>query len=186
MRPFQILSSLVLLLLSNTASGKTVYLEGGSYLKGQFISAGSENITILGRGILSGEEYPVRSANHMITFNGVNNVNIEGITIIHAPNTIARRCVIWQMGNGAPFQIGWGGETEHALRHVYDCDVIRVKHEWDNENEAVFCAIHGSSGHQKNYLFENVTFNGKAIEKMDPAILYVDPQTTRNVRFAVQ
>jgi hypothetical protein len=191
-------------------SGGTVYIAGGAYVKGQFQSRGSRNVTIRGRGILSGEMYPVRTANYMITFNDVEDALVEGITIIHAPrhnvrlngrrhvvrnikifgwhfstdgaqagsesviedcfmhvnddsimlyrsNSVARRCVIWQMENGAAFQLGWGGGDEpDVTHHAYDIDVIRQESEWDNENEAVFCAIHGGGGVKNNYLFEDI------------------------------
>lgn len=190
-------------------SGKTVYIHGEAYVKGQFVSENTSDVKIIGRGILSGEDYPARSANHMITFNNTKNVLIEGITIVHAPrfnirstglnqvvrnvkmmgwwfstdgvvtgengivedcffkvnddaikvynnNTLVRRCVIWQMENGAPFQIGWGGDTDVANFTVYDCDVIRVEHEWDNENLAVFCAIHGGGAHKRHFVFDNI------------------------------
>jgi hypothetical protein len=175
-------------------------------------------------------------------------VNDDAIKL-YTDNNIARRCVIWQMENGAPFQIGWGGSDDVSNFTAYDCDIIRVEHEWDNENEAIFCSIHGGEAHKRQYLFEdiriensqwrvfhiitkpnrwadwnpdkgnlsditfrnidfkgvqkvpslikgwdanhkiwnvtfeNVRFNGKVIEAMDPEILYVDPETTRNVRF---
>jgi hypothetical protein len=71
-------------------------------------------------------------------------------------NMIVRDCVIWQMENGAPFQISWNMPGQNSGVHVYDIDVIRVEHEWDNDNEAVFNAIHGGTGHMSDYLFENI------------------------------
>lgn len=82
-------------------------------------------------------------------------VNDDAIKLYRS-NTIARKCVIWQMENGAPFQIGWNMTGENSNFHVYDMDVIRVEHQWDNPNEAVFDAIHGSSGIMKHYLFEDI------------------------------
>jgi len=190
-------------------SGKKVYLHGSAYVKGQFYSENADNITIYGRGILSGEDYAARTADHMIHLRNGNNILINGITIIHAPRfmivtsgsghhinnvkmmgwwfstdgvstgedaliehcffkvnddaiklyqnkTTARRCVIWQMENGAPFQLGWNGTNDYSNCHVYDMEVIRVEHEWDNENEAVICAIHGGRGHKTDFLFENI------------------------------
>lgn len=190
-------------------SGKTVYLAGGAYVKGQFTANGQENLRIRGRGILSGEDFAVRTGSHMVTLSDVENVVIEGITIIHAPkwcvrlsgrnhivrnvkmmgwwfstdgvqtgdngliedcffkvnddtiklynsNTTARRNVIWQMENGSAFMIGWSRGADESNFHAYDCDVIRVEHEWDNENLAVFCAVHGGSGHMRRYLYEDI------------------------------
>ena len=66
-------------------SNKKVYISGGAYIKGQFYGENGENISVSGRGIISGENYPARTANHMLVFKNVNNVKLEGITIIHAP-----------------------------------------------------------------------------------------------------
>jgi hypothetical protein len=82
-------------------------------------------------------------------------VNDDAIKL-YADNNIARRCVIWQMENGSPFQIGWGGENTASNFTAYDCDVIHVEHEWDNENLAIFCSIHGASGHKRQYLYEDI------------------------------
>lgn len=65
--------------------GKTVYLSGGAYVKGQFFSDNGQNIIIKGRGILSGEQFEARTADHMINLKNANNTTIEGISIIHAP-----------------------------------------------------------------------------------------------------
>jgi hypothetical protein len=189
--------------------GKKVYLHGNAYVKGQFYTENAANVEIFGRGIMSGEDYAARTADHMIHLRNVNNVKIEGITIIHAPrfmitlsgkkhhidnvkmmgwwfstdgisageealiencffkvnddaiklyqnNTEARNCIIWQMENGAPFQLGWNGNNDYRNCYVHDIEVIRVEHEWDNENEAVICAIHGGKGYKTKFLFENI------------------------------
>lgn len=82
-------------------------------------------------------------------------VNDDALKLYHSDTTV-RRCVIWQMENGAPFQISWNMPGRNAGFRVSDCDVIRVEHSWNNDNEAVFCAIHGGSGHMSDYLFENI------------------------------
>lgn len=66
-------------------SHKKVYIAGGAYIRGQFYAENGENISISGRGILSGEDYPARTANHMIVLKNSKNSTIAGITIIHAP-----------------------------------------------------------------------------------------------------
>ena len=60
------------------------------------------------------------------------------------------------MENGAPFQISWNMPTDNSGFLVSDCDVIRCEHEWNNDNEAIICAIHGGKGHISSYLFENI------------------------------
>jgi hypothetical protein len=189
--------------------GKKVYLHGSAYVKGQFYGENLDGVEIFGRGIMSGEDYAARTADHMIHLRNATNVSIEGITMIHAPRfmitlsgkkhhidnvkmmgwwfsadgisageealiencffkvnddaiklyqnkTEAKNCVIWQMENGAPFQLGWNGTNDYSNCYVHDIDVIRVEHEWDNENEAVICAIHGGRGNKTNFLFEHI------------------------------
>lgn len=190
-------------------SHKKVYISGGAYIKGQFYAENGEDISVSGRGIISGENYSARTANHMLVFKNVNQVKLEGITIIHAPrymisvtgqnthidnvkmlgwwfstdgvsagensviencffkvnddaiklyssNTIARKNVIWQMENGAPFMISWNGSKDFGNCQVIDNDIIRVEHSWDNENLAVICAVHGGKAHISNFLIENL------------------------------
>jgi hypothetical protein len=190
-------------------TGKKVYLHGSAYVKGQLYSENIDNVEIFGRGIISGEDYAARTADHMIHLRNVSNVKIEGVTMIHAPRFMitlsgrkhhidnvkmmgwwfstdgisageetliencffkvnddaiklyqnkseARNCVIWQMENGAPFQLGWNGNNDYSNCYIHDIEVIRVEHEWDNENEAVICAVHGGKGHKSQFLFENI------------------------------
>jgi hypothetical protein len=189
---------------------QTVYLAGGAYVKGSFISHEASNIVIRGRGILSGEDFG-KGGDHLIDLggHGTRNKLIEGITLVNSPhyniwtrgsgnvirnvkmigwyfstdgvaagrdslvedcffkvnddalklywsNMVVRDCVIWQMENGAPFQISWNMPGENSGFHVHNIDVIRVEHEWDNDNEAVFNAIHGGTGHMSDYLFEDI------------------------------
>ena len=193
----------------DVGDGKWVYIDGGAYIKGQFSSSGKSGVRISGRGIVSGEDYPARTAGHMIEMSDMNELLIEGITMIHAPrfnirvtgvnhvvrnvkmigwwfstdgivtgagglvedcffkvnddaikvynsNTTVRGCVIWQMENGAPFQLGWGGDTDVSGFRISDCDIIRTEHVWDNENLATFCAIHGGEGTKSDFVFEDI------------------------------
>ena len=82
-------------------------------------------------------------------------VNDDAVKLYHSDTTV-RRCVIWQMENGAPFQISWNMPGRNTGFRVSDCDVIRVEHSWRNDNEAVFCAIHGGSGQMSDYVFEDI------------------------------
>jgi hypothetical protein len=82
-------------------------------------------------------------------------VNDDAI-MLYRSNSSARRCVVWQMENGSPFQIGWSGDEPVSNFHAYDCDVIRMESEWDNENLAVFCSIHGGNAEKSRYLYEDI------------------------------
>jgi hypothetical protein len=191
-------------------SGQTVYLAEGAYVKGYFESVKNmENVTIRGRGIISGEAYE-HKAHHMIEIMGASrNIRIEGITIVNSPWThirmwgrnntvrnvkmiswyyntdgillgeqsliedcffkcnddaiklyhsdiVVRRCVIWQLMNGAPFQLTWNVSVPTGRVSVTDCDVIRVEHYKDWDNRGVFNCIHGGTGHLMGYLFEDI------------------------------
>lgn len=81
--------------------------------------------------------------------------NDDAIKLYKSGNKVYRT-TIWQMENGAPFQISWNMNSDNSGFIVKDCDIIRCDHEWDNPNEAVFDAIHGGSGHMSNYLFEDI------------------------------
>lgn len=201
-------------------SNKTVYISGGAYVKGKFNSRSTENVKIIGRGILSGEDFKHKTS-HMIKFRECKNVLIEGITVIDSPNFIislrgsnhtvrnvkmigwyfntdgvctgynglvedcffklnddavklyfsnmtVRDCVIWQMENGAPLQISWNMPSDNRGFHVKNIDVIRVEHEWNNRNEAVFDSIHGGRGHLSDYFFEDIR-----IENADWRLFYI-------------
>lgn len=82
-------------------------------------------------------------------------VNDDAIKL-YRTNTKAQNCVIWQMENGAPFQIGWNMTGLNSNFEVKNIDIIRVENQWDNPNEAVIDAIHGSEGIMENYLFEDI------------------------------
>lgn len=81
--------------------------------------------------------------------------NDDAIKLYRSGNKVFRT-TIWQMENGAPFQISWNMNSNNSGFLVKDCDIIRCDHEWDNPNEAVFDAIHGGSGHMSDYLFEDI------------------------------
>jgi hypothetical protein len=192
-------------------SGQTVYISGGAYVKGYFERVNNlTDITIRGRGILSGEAYE-HKAHHMIEImgNDTRNIRIEGITIVNSPWThirmwgknntvrnvkmiswyyntdgillgedsliedcffklnddaiklyrsgiVVRNCVLWQLMNGAPFQLTWNVSVPTKNVVVSNCDVIRVEHYKDWDNRGVFNSIHGGTGHLSDYLFQDI------------------------------
>ncbi len=81
--------------------------------------------------------------------------NDDAIKLYYSGNKVFRT-TIWQMENGAPFQISWNMNSDNSGFVVKDCDIIRCDHQWENPNESVFDAIHGGSGHMSNYLFEDI------------------------------
>lgn len=68
-----------------TKSNSTIYLAGGSYVYGQIRMEGLENVTIRGRGIISGEIYQRRSASEYtipIEIRSSQHIRMEGITFL--------------------------------------------------------------------------------------------------------
>jgi hypothetical protein len=206
-------------------SGKTVYLAGGAYVKGRLKANNVQDVTIRGRGVLSGEDYPHGSVyeDNLIYFQGerTTRILIEGITLINSPlynillygpyntvrnvkmiswwfstdgpyveehgliedcfvkvnddafklyesDTTIRDCVIWQLENGAPFQISWNMPTDNSGFHVKNIDIIRMEHRTDQINLAAVDAVHGGSGHMSDYLFEDIR-----IENADWRLFYI-------------
>lgn len=81
--------------------------------------------------------------------------NDDALKLYHSATTV-RRCTIWQLENGAPFQISWNMPGINTGFQISDCDVIRTEHRWKNDNNAVFCAIHGGEGHMSDYVFDDI------------------------------
>jgi formylglycine-generating enzyme required for sulfatase activity len=86
-------------------------------------------------------------------------------------NSVIRDCVIWQLENGAVFQISWNMPSNNSGFHIQNIDIIRMEHEWNNINLAAFDAVHGGSGHMKDYLFEDIR-----IENADWRLFYITLQ----------
>ena len=82
-------------------------------------------------------------------------VNDDSIKLYRSGMKV-RDCVIWQLENGAPFQFTWNMPGRQHGFDVRNVDVIRVEHEWHNDNEAVFDSIHGGSGNMSGYYFEDI------------------------------
>ncbi len=82
-------------------------------------------------------------------------VNDDAIKV-YSPGLVARRCVFWQMENGAVFQLSWNLKTDRSGFHVYDCDVIRVEHRQEANNRGIFASIHGGAGNLSDYVFEDI------------------------------
>jgi polygalacturonase len=85
-------------------------------------------------------------------------VNDDAIKLYQS-NTIVKNCVIWQLENGAPFMISWNGRKDFSNIQVTNIEVIRVEHHWDNENLAVFCAVHGGEAHISDLIVENIAID---------------------------
>ena len=68
-----------------TKSHSTIYIAGGAYVYGQIRMEGLEDVTIRGRGIISGEIYQRRSASEYtipVEIRSSNNIKMEGITFL--------------------------------------------------------------------------------------------------------
>ena len=215
-------------------SGQTVYIEGGAVVYGRFLVgspaalAEEADITIRGRGVLSGEGYPQGATDddHLINMWGTRNTLVEGITLVQSPlynillygadnvvrntkliswwystdgiyvgtggliedcfvkvnddafklyesDTTVRDMVIWQLENGAPFQISWNMPTDNHGFVVQNIDIIHMEHRADQINLSAVNALHGGAGHMSGYLFEDIR-----IENADWRLFYLSLQPT--------
>ena len=102
--------------------------------------------------------------------------NDDAVKLYHSGIKVYRT-TIWQMENGAPFQISWNMPSDNSGFVVKDCDVIHCDHMWDNPNTAVFDAIHGGSGNMSDYLFEDIR-----IENCDWRLLSVQTMFNKFAR----
>lgn len=97
----------------------------------------------------------VRTGHHGRVENCFFKVNDDAVKLYDSGMRV-RNCVLWQMENGAPFQISWNMQgTNHDIQ-VSNCDVIRTEHKHDDWNNAVFASIHGGEGYMHDYLFEDI------------------------------
>ena len=97
----------------------------------------------------------ISAGEHSLIENCFFKVNDDAVKLYRS-HMIVRDCVIWQLENGAPFMISWNGGIDFGDITVENIDIIRVEHHWDNENLAVFAAIHGSKAHISNFLIDNI------------------------------
>ncbi|MCP4805205.1 MAG: hypothetical protein GY884_07640 [Proteobacteria bacterium] len=121
------------------SSGQQVYVEGGAVVYGRFLVGAPDalaedvqDITIRGRGILSGEGYPQGSTDndHLINFWGVDESLIEGVTLIQSPlynilmygsNNVVRnvKMISWWYSTDGVY-VGGGGLVEDCFVKVND------------------------------------------------------------------
>jgi hypothetical protein len=65
--------------------------------------------------------------------------------------------------------------NDNANFHIYDCDVIRTEHRWDNTNLGIIVAHHSGCGHMSGYLFEDIRVEN-ARNRLFNIHLFRDPQ----------
>jgi hypothetical protein len=69
-------------------------------------------------------------------------------------------CVVWQMNNGAVFQLGWGGKSPQNVT-VENIDVIHTEFTGTNQNWGLIAlARHRGRGSIGNYLFQDIRMEG--------------------------
>ena len=65
-------------------SNQVLYLEGGSFVYGTIAIKQAENVTVKGRGILCGRQFPHADV-HLISGESVDGITIDGITMLESP-----------------------------------------------------------------------------------------------------
>jgi len=104
-------------------SGKTYYLEGGSFVYGRFYGSGLKDVKICGRGTLCGEFLTdMGDPGRTICFNlGCDDISLEGINIMHAK--------VWQVAFYQCTNIHI--DNVHCISHGQSsdgCDITGCQH----------------------------------------------------------
>lgn len=164
-------------------ANKTYYLAGGAYLKGSFLSENNaSNITVRGRGILSGEDIAHCGYNECrfdraaIRFQGSNNSNleVEGITVINP----AQYCLQAYGGDLETHNVkffGWWFETDgwvagngtslyDSFFKVYD-DVVKLYFDNLHIHDLVIYKQHNGAPFQLGWSSESG--NDNLVENID-------------------
>ncbi|MFC1633939.1 glycosyl hydrolase family 28 protein [Planctomycetota bacterium] len=63
-------------------SGQTVYIPGGTIVRGRFRAEGAKNVRVIGRGILDGSHRDYKT--QMVKLSGCSNVELNGITVLNS------------------------------------------------------------------------------------------------------
>jgi hypothetical protein len=106
-------------------------------------------------------------------------VNDDALKLYHSRSTV-RRCVIWILNTGAPFQLTWNLKRETKDIRVEDCDVIHTEWLKDHINRAVINSVHGGPGHVHSYTFDNIRVEGPTFRAMKLRMMktkYAPPNT---------
>jgi len=89
---------------------------------------------------------------------------------LNSSNLTVRNCTIWQLVNGAPFQLGWDANVDRHHITVLDSNVIRTEHKWFDQNSGIFVAVQGGKGQLDNYLFKNINVENSLLQLFEVTI----------------
>lgn len=140
------------------SSNKTIYLAGGALIYGQIRGGSVENVTICGRGIISGEIYPRTVASEFtipFEFQRSKNIKVEGITFLDSAGwtinayfldgfTMDNIAIITGRGNGDGISI-------------QSCKNVTVKNSFVRSWDDSLVVKNYNMGTTENILFENIT-----------------------------
>lgn len=165
------------------SSNKTIYLAGGALVYGQIRGGSCENVTIRGRGIISGEIYPRTTSSEFtipFEFQRSKQIHVEGITFLDSAGwtinayfldgfTMDSVAIITGRGNGDGISI-------------QSCKNVEIKNcfvrSWDDS--LVVKNYH--LGVSENILFDNITIWTDLAQSMEVGYeCYGD--TIKNVTF---
>ena len=116
-------------------SGQTVYLAGGSVLLGAIQAEGKQDITVRGRGILSGKGYDRwKDSIVPLNFNNCDNITIEGITVIEPAAWVLNLYKSRQVQVRGVNIIGWVSNSDGIT--IQSCENVQVSgcfvRSWDD------------------------------------------------------
>jgi hypothetical protein len=169
------------------ATGQTVYLAGGAYLRGAFELEKNHDIVIRGRGILSGERFKHNEC-HMINGDDeeIGRITVEGITIIHAPFYCVRihgydnlvdnvKMMTWQY-NGDGVENGVRGRVQDSFFKCND-DGVKLYFYGNTVERCVFWHLENGSPFQISW---NMDWDAWQIRVTDCDVIRTEHQWDNN------
>jgi hypothetical protein len=116
----------------------------------------------------------ISSGENSIIENCFFKVNDDAIKV-YSSHMIVRNNVIWQMEKGAPFMISWNGSQDFGNCHIINNDIIRVEHQWENENLAVVCSVFM----EVKQKISNMVFEDLRIDNADWRVFHIITKPNR-------
>ncbi|WP_168566444.1 glycosyl hydrolase family 28 protein [Crateriforma spongiae] len=102
---------------------------------------------------------------------------------LYHDHAVVRNCVVWQMNNGAVFQLGWFGKNVSDVR-VSHIDVIHTEYTGTNENWGlVSMARHDGAGVIEDFVFEDIVMEGPVARLIGLHLHESPKQKIRDMRF---
>lgn len=149
-------------------SGKTVYLAGGAVVYGNIRASHVENVTIRGRGIISGDIYPrTKASEFTIPFEIRNskNIKLEGITFLDSAGWTINAYFLdgFEINN---IKIVTARANGDGIS-LQSCKNVLVKHSFVRSWDDALVVKNYDRGVTENIRFENITIWNDLAQSME-------------------